>query len=208
MDAYKILGLQPGANEDEVKTAYRTLAQKYQPENYEAGPLRDDAQAKMDELNAAFDTVMGALRTGDETSTANTAASAAASGAAGGKYNDIRAMINSGDVENALSRLNGIAGGAEDAEWNFLVGSAYYYKGWLADALRYFDTACRIEPSNREYDAARRNLNTSANGNMRGNPYENSANPYNSMGAGCSCCDMCSAMMCMNMCCGCGNGGC
>ncbi|MEG2672887.1 MAG: DnaJ domain-containing protein [Ruthenibacterium sp.] len=206
MDAYRILGLQPGASEDEVKTAYRALAQKYQPENYEAGPLRDDAQAKMDELNHAFDTVMGALRTGDDA--ANNADSTATSAASGGKYNDIRAMINGGDVENALSRLNGIAGGAEDAEWNFLVGSAYYYKGWLADALRYFDTACRLEPSNREYEAARRNLNSSANGNMNGNPYASSARQYNPAGAGCSCCDMCSAMMCMNMCCGCGNGGC
>ena len=25
--------------------------------------------------------------------------------------------------------LNAIQGGANDAEWNFLVGSAYYYKG-------------------------------------------------------------------------------
>ncbi|MEG1069699.1 MAG: DnaJ domain-containing protein [Ruthenibacterium sp.] len=208
MDAYRILGLQPGASEEDVKTAYRALAQKYQPEHYEAGPLRDDAQAKMDELNAAFDTIMGALRTGDVQSESTSADSTAGNTTAGGKYNDIRAMINGGDVENALSRLNGIAGGAEDAEWNFLVGSAYYYKGWLADALRYFDTACRLEPSNREYEAARRNLNSSANGNMNGNPYASSARQYNPAGAGCSCCDMCSAMMCMNMCCGCGNGGC
>ena len=33
--------------------------------------------------------------------------------------------------EQALAELNAIQGGANDAEWNFLVGSAYYYKGWV-----------------------------------------------------------------------------
>ena len=38
MDAYKVLGLTEGATEEEIKTAYRALAQKYNPDNYEAGP--------------------------------------------------------------------------------------------------------------------------------------------------------------------------
>ena len=47
MDAYKVLGLTEGATEEEIKTAYRALAQKYNPDNYEAGPLREEAEAKM-----------------------------------------------------------------------------------------------------------------------------------------------------------------
>ena len=64
MDAYKVLGLTEGATEEEIKTAYRALAQKYNPDNYEAGPLREEAEAKMTELNEAFDALMGAIRTG------------------------------------------------------------------------------------------------------------------------------------------------
>ena len=45
MDAYKVLGLTEGATEEEIKTAYRALAQKYNPDNYEAGPLREEAEA-------------------------------------------------------------------------------------------------------------------------------------------------------------------
>ena len=33
MDAYQVLGLRRGASEDEVKAAYRALAQKYNPDN-------------------------------------------------------------------------------------------------------------------------------------------------------------------------------
>ena len=111
------------------------------------------------------------------------------------------------EVEQALAELNAIQGGANDAEWNFLVGSAYYYKGWVADALRYFQTACRLAPGNREYEAALRNLQNSAGGAMPGNPYGNNG-MAGAQAVGCSCCDMCTAMMCMDMCCGCGRGGC
>ena len=53
MDAYQVLGLRRGASEDEVKAAYRALAQKYKPDNYEAGPLKEDALKKMEEIGRA-----------------------------------------------------------------------------------------------------------------------------------------------------------
>ena len=73
MDAYKVLGLTEGATEEEIKTAYRALAQKYNPDNYEAGPLREEAEAKMTELNEAFDALMGAIRTGTPVNSRRTA---------------------------------------------------------------------------------------------------------------------------------------
>lgn len=209
-NAYRMLGLAQGASEDEVKAAYRALAQKYDANAYEAGPLHDDAVAKMEEINTAFDTVMTALRTGGaqasgEQSGAAGSANTSGQSGAGSSYADIRALINSGNADAALQRLNSIGGGERSAEWNFLVGSAYYYKGWVNDALRYFQTACQLEPGNREYEAALRNLQGSAQGNMHGNPYA-ARGGYNTAGMGCSCCDMCTAMMCMDMCCGCGRG--
>ena len=33
-DPYKVLGISPGASDDEVKEAYRRLARKYHPDNY------------------------------------------------------------------------------------------------------------------------------------------------------------------------------
>ena len=35
MDPYKILDISPNATDDEVKSAYRELARKYHPNNYE-----------------------------------------------------------------------------------------------------------------------------------------------------------------------------
>ena len=124
---------------------------------------------------------------------------------ANGRYRNIRQLINSGAVEQALAQLNAIPEGANDAEWNFLMGRAYYYKGWVAEALRYFEAACRLAPGNPEYEAALRNLRNQANGAMPGNPYGNPG-PYGTQAVSCSCCDMCAAWMCMDMCCSCSRG--
>lgn len=214
MDAYKVLGLTKGASEEEVKAAYRLLAQKYNPENYEAGPLREDAERKMNELNEAFDQVMSELRTGQSNAGQSYGANAGQqtgyqndAGDAQSGYPQIRALIRAGRADEALAQLQSIPNGMANAEWNFLMGSAYYYKGWMGEALRYFQEACRLDPANREYAAALFNLQRSAGGQMPGNPY----GPYGGPQAnaiGCSCCDMCTAMICMDMCCGCGGQGC
>lgn len=209
-NAYAVLGLREGATEEEIKSAYRTLAQQYDPEQYTDEADRSRAQEKMTELNEAFDTLMSCLRTGDcapQTGGDFSSGTTENNPQYSEQYRIIRQMINSGDIDNALARLNAIPNGAADAEWNFLMGSAYYYKGWLSQALSYFQTACRLAPGNPEYAAALRNLQNSANGAMPGNPYGNQS-PYGAQAVSCSCCDMCMAMMCMDACCSCGGMGC
>ena len=44
MDPYKVLGLSPGASDDEIKKAYRTLAKRYHPD---ANPGDKTAEQKM-----------------------------------------------------------------------------------------------------------------------------------------------------------------
>lgn len=201
MDPYQILGIAPGASEEEVRAAYRRLAQTYNPDNYEAGPLQDQAREKLQQIDAAFDAIMGQLRTGRA---AGSEPGGTTSGPTG--YPQIRAMISEGRADDALTALQQVPNGQASAEWNFLMGSAYYYKGWLGEAQAYFEQACRMAPSNREYAAAYRNLKNSAGGQMHGNPYNAPYGMPQGGAVGCSCCDMCMAMMCMDMCCGCGRG--
>lgn len=197
LQAYDVLGVRQNASEDEVKTAYRTLAQKYNADNYEAGPLRDDAEQKMNELNAAFDILMSYIRTGADP--VNTYRSGADASQAQGKYPEIRSLINNGRVDEALQELNTIGGGSGDAEWNFLMGSVYYYKGHLDQALTYFQSAVNLAPGNREYQAALRNLQGNAEGNMQGNPYA----PTDPSATALNCvCNTCALMCCMESCCG------
>ena len=52
-DYYKILGLERGANADEIKTAYRRLARKYHPDVSK----EKDAEEKFKEMSEAYETL-------------------------------------------------------------------------------------------------------------------------------------------------------
>ena len=54
MDPYKVLGLEPGASDEEVKQAYRRLAKKYHPD---LNPGDAEAARKMQEVNEASDRI-------------------------------------------------------------------------------------------------------------------------------------------------------
>ena len=56
-DPYSVLGVSPSASDEEVKKAYRELARKYHPDNYQNNPLADLAEEKMKEINEAYDQI-------------------------------------------------------------------------------------------------------------------------------------------------------
>jgi tetratricopeptide (TPR) repeat protein len=89
--------------------------------------------------------------------------------------------------------LNAVS--SRDAEWNFLMGSLYYRKGWLDDARSFFQRAVNMDPNNGEYRQALSMVNSN------NSPYRQTGYGYPANNYGYDMCDMCTAMMCMNMMC-------
>jgi len=158
-DPYGVLGISPGASDDEVKKAYREMARKYHPDNYHENPLADLAQEKMKEINEAYDTIVKSRGSGGRSGASGAygghGGSYGADGSyagSGGVFGQIRMAMNAGNLLKAEQMLNACAD--RGAEWHFLMGSLSYQKGWIDEANRYFQTAVNMEPNNAEYRRA------------------------------------------------------
>ena len=163
-DPYQVLGVSPTASDDEIKKAYRDLARKYHPDNYHDNPLADLAQERMKEINEAYEAVQSQRKRG---SAASSAASGygrnpyggsygSYSGTYGGSYSGpyarVRMAIQQGNLNLAEELLN--ASPNHNAEWNFLKGVICTRRGWADEAIRYYQTAVRLDPNDEEYRRA------------------------------------------------------
>ena len=154
MDPYKVLGISSDATDAEVKKAYRALAKKYHPDNYVNNPLADLAAEKMKQINEAYDEIQKQRAAGSSSGSSAGGAGGASyggSGAQSGEYIRVRELINAGRFSEAEVLLGRKAASERTAEWHFLYGHIMLHKGWMMEARQEFETACRMDPYNSEY---------------------------------------------------------
>ncbi|MBO4283419.1 MAG: J domain-containing protein [Clostridia bacterium] len=207
-DPYQVLGIPPTATDEEVKEAYRNLARKYHPDNYNAdNPLADLATEKMQEINEAYDAIKNErinAKMRAETSGQN--AGSGATGHTGGDPNDphyaayceARRYLNSRRVSAADGILSRIPENERSAEWHFLKSVVLMHRGWMNDAMRELETACGMDPDNQEYQQAKEMFNRSASG--YGSTYYNEG-AYRRESAGCCDADFCTTLCLANLLC-------
>ena len=195
-DPYEVLGVSPGASDDEVKKAYRELARKYHPDNYINNPLADLAEEKMKEINEAYDAITKGRAAGSGGGYAQSYSYGGGSAyqqqrqsAGTSVYAQARNAINYNDLERAEQLLQGAP--SRNGEWYFLMGSIAYRRGWLDEARQNYQIAVQMEPNNMEYRQAL--------GMMRQGGY---GYQPDMAGSSCDALDCCTAMMCLNCMCG------
>ena len=209
-DPYKVLGVSPSASDEEIKKAYRDLARKYHPDKYKDTDLKDMAEEKMKEVNEAYEEIKK-IRSGKANNNGNNNYNGGYNGGynnnnnySGGQrsnynYADVRRNINSGNVAAAEAELYSVNEGDRAAEWNYLMGCVCIKKGHHIDAQRYLERACTMDPGNMEYAQTYNSLR------QRGGAYGGGYNTGRQTN-GCSACDVCSTLMCMDCCCECMGG--
>lgn len=176
-NAYDVLGIPADASSEQIDAAYRELSRKY------AGN-----QKKIDELNAAYDSIVMNSRASFKNEYYD--------------YSDIRAKIRNRRFEDAEILLDGIPESARDAEWHYLKGVIYQKRGWLEEAAHNFARASSMDPSNNTYRAAYKQINNSRTGGFR-----TERRPVGRTSS-CSACDMCCGLLCADSCCECLGGDC
>lgn len=175
-DPFSILGVSPGASEEEITKAYRRLAKKYHPD---LNPGDSTAAEKMSEINAAYDQIKNGYKPGSQSSSAGSTRSSYGQGNPFGqgspfggftwqtysydtssqgnsygsddasKMESVRVLLNNGRYHQALSLLSFI--GTRNARWHYFSAIANYGVGNRVTALNHSKTAYDEEPSNDDY---------------------------------------------------------
>lgn len=187
---YEVLGVTSSASIDEIKRAYRDKARQF-----------SENQAKMNELNDAYDYVIGHI--GNNRTDTSYSGGSFNTGTTEGRtteFGDIRAKLNNGRIDDAELLLDGIPYQRRNAEWYYLKGTIQHRRGWLESALESFRKAKEMEPGNAEYEAAFNQLERESKGNFR-----NSRQTEDNDGC-CSPCNICSSLLCADCCCECMGG--
>lgn len=170
-DPYKVLGLEPGASDEEVKKAYRRLAKKYHPD---ANPGNEEAARKMQEINAAYEQIKNpTAQTGYTGGSGYTGGGYTGSGYGGydpfGQWQQRRTAnseyrttqtqaaynyLRYGRCQEALNALSGTPADQRDAQWYYLSALANDGVGNQVTALEHIRRAVSMDPDNLQYQQA------------------------------------------------------
>lgn len=193
---YEVLGVSTEASDEEIREAYRALARQFSFDAQDAdSPV---AQRRMQEINDAYDQII--MMRGSVGGASGKQSAYSATGARGVGYADIRQKIRSGRIEDAQVLLDGIPIAQRNAEWHFLKGSIHHRRGWLEQAQESYQTAVRMDPANREYQAAYNAMNNAGAGGYRTTRQRKKGD--------CDACDVCTGLVCADCCCECMGGDC
>lgn len=196
-DPYQVLGVSPSATDEEIKDAYRALVKKYHPDKFADSDLAELANEKMKEINSAYDEIQ---RMRNNRSHGSTREGGFNPGRSSNSefYTRIRQLINSGNIFEAEQMLISSSQQNRNAEWYYLYACVMVKKGYYADAQRYFDMACSMDPTNVEYMNARDAFRERSRQNGTYRTYQSSN--------GCCDLDCCSSLICADCCCECMGG--
>lgn len=193
---YEVLGVAPGASDEEIKKAYRALSRKYHPDANVNNPNRAQAEEKFKQVQQAYDQIMkekqqgyaygGSRRYGGYSTGRN------------GDPVEMQAAANylaNRHYGEALHALNSVSDADRGARWHYYCAMANAGLGNNVTAREQIDRAVSLEPSNMEYRQFKQYLD------FGGTWYQSMGQNYERPYAGTG--NWCLSMLFLNMLCNC-----
>lgn len=213
---YEVLGVAPGASDDEIKKAYRNLSRKYHPDANINNPNKELAEERFKEVQQAYDQIMKEKQQGysyDSFGGSSQGGYYGDFGTFGGfgrygggqKYStgssdtdtiELQAAanyINHRCYREALNVLANIKN--RSAKWYYYSAMANAGTGNNVTAKEHIAQACAMEPNNMQFRAFEQQLN------YGGDWYSNMGRGYARPFAGSS--SFCLSLCLMNVLCNC-----
>jgi molecular chaperone DnaJ len=202
---YSVLGISPGASNEEIKKAYRELSRKYHPDSYVDNPLAGLAEEKFKEVQEAYEQIMKDRENGY---------SGGYSGVSGAEDETeematVNSYLNSRRFSEALNLLSAIP--HRSARWFFYSAIANAGLGNNIMAQDHAAQAVNMDPGNTEY----RNFLNQLEGQSRryqDTRYNNTGYGYGGVGGGygrnggCGSGNLCCDLWCADSLCECMGG--
>lgn len=214
MDPYKVLGIAPGATDEEIKRAYRNLSRKYHPDANVNNPDRAQAEEKFKEVQMAYDQIMKQKQQGYSYGsgyggggtygyggfgygrTNGAYGNSGYGSSASGESVEMQAAANyirNRCFKEALHVLDGISD--RTARWYYYSAIANAGSGNNVTAKEHASQAVNMEPSNMEYRQLQQQLEFGGTWyQSRGGEYER---PYSGSSG------WCMSMLLLNLLCNC-----
>jgi len=158
MNPYDILGVSPGASDDEVKKAYRQLSKKYHPDANIGDPNQDLYTEKFKQVQNAYKSIMDMRKNGSSynSSYTNQQSYGGYGQASQGydtndqmAYNQATAYLNARDYARAWSCLESVR--QKTDVWFYYAAICKQGMGDLIQAREFAATACQMNPQNMQY---------------------------------------------------------
>ena len=205
MNPYQVLGVTPGASDEEIKKAYRTMSRKYHPDANVNNPNKAAAEEKFKEVQQAYDQIMKEKQQGS-----SYGYNSGAENGGGYRYTGNRSYQTGTEspqlkaaanysanrcFAEALNVLNGIPFAERRARWYYFSARANQGAGNNLIAREHAARAVEMEPSNMEYRQFLQYLE------FGGTWYTTMGNSYDRPYAGTG--NWCLSMLFLNMLCNC-----
>ncbi|MDE7436614.1 MAG: J domain-containing protein [Lachnospiraceae bacterium] len=206
MDPYKVLGVSPGATDEEIKRAYRNLSRKYHPDANINNPNKAQAEEKFKQVQLAYDQIMKQKQQGYSYggSYGGGAYGGFGYGRNNGAYGDGQSTdsvemqaaanyIRNRYYKEALNVLSNIS--ERNARWYYYSAVANAGMGNNVTAQEHAGRAVDMEPSNMEYRQLKQQLE------FGGTWYQSMGSSYERPYAGSG--SWCMSMLLLNLLCNC-----